>query len=101
MEKLRGLSLFANVGIAEAYLADIGVKICLANEIDKDRARFYQEVYQDVNMICGDITQDDVRNKIVDEAIKQRVDFVIATPPWFPDSNTAGTSIPSNTSGRV
>jgi len=81
MEKLRGLSLFANVGIAEAYLADIGVKICLANEIDKDRARFYQEVYQDVNMICGDITQDDVRNKIVDEAIKQRVDFVIATPP--------------------
>ena len=44
MNKLIGLSLFANVGIAEAYMKEIGVDIVLANEIDTDRARFYQDV---------------------------------------------------------
>ena len=43
--RLNGLSLFANVGIAEAYLKDVGIDIVLANEIDEKRARFYQEVY--------------------------------------------------------
>jgi len=81
MSKLRGLSLFANVGIAEAYMKDIGVDILLANEIDEERARFYQTVYPDTHMVCGDITDDVIRNQIVDEAIKQRIDFVIATPP--------------------
>lgn len=38
MAKLRGLSLFANVGIAEAYMKNIGVDIVLANEIDIDRS---------------------------------------------------------------
>jgi DNA (cytosine-5)-methyltransferase 1 len=34
MAKLKGLSLFANVGIAEAYMKDIGVDIKIANEIE-------------------------------------------------------------------
>lgn len=81
MSNLRGLSLFANVGIAEAYMKDIGVDIILANEIDKDRAHFYQDVYKDTHMVCGDITDDEVREGIVNEAIQKNVDFVIATPP--------------------
>ncbi len=81
MSKLRGLSLFANVGIAEAFLDEIGVDIKIANEIDKERARFYQDVYPNTNMICGDITEDSTRDLIVDLAIKEGVDFVIATPP--------------------
>lgn len=81
MSNLRGLSLFANVGIAEAYMKDIGVDIILANEIDKDRAHFYQDVYKDTHMVCGDITDDEVREGIVNEAIQKKVDFVIATPP--------------------
>lgn len=81
MSKLRGLSLFASVGIAEAYMKDIGVDILLANEINEERARFYQEIYPDTHMICGDITDDKVRDQIIDEAIERHVDFVIATPP--------------------
>lgn len=81
MSKLRGLSLFANVGIAEAFLDEIGVDIKIANEIDKERARFYQDVYPNTNMICGDITEDSTRDLIIDLAIKEGVDFVIATPP--------------------
>lgn len=81
MAKIKGLSLFANVGIAEAYLEQIGIDIVLANEIDANRARFYQDVYKKAHMVCGDITDDAVRSLIVDEAINQGVDLVMATPP--------------------
>jgi len=81
MSKLKGLSLFANVGIAEAYMSDLGVDIKIANEIDVERARFYQDVYPDTHMICGDITDDATRTQIVNEAIECGVDFLIATPP--------------------
>lgn len=81
MAKLNGLSLFANVGIAEAYMEELGIDIRIANEIDADRARFYRDVYPNTNMICGDITDDKTRTQIVDEAIALGVDFIIATPP--------------------
>ncbi len=81
MGKLKGLSLFANVGIAEAYMQDLGIDIKIANEIDPKRARFYQDVYPDTHMICGDITEEKTRESIVREAIKEEVDFVMATPP--------------------
>lgn len=81
MSKLRGLSLFANVGIAEAYLESIGIDICIANEIDPIRAKFYQDVYPKTHMVCGDITDDKIRTAIIDEAIQKGVDFIMATPP--------------------
>ena len=81
MARITGLSLFANVGIAEAMFKDIGVNIVLANEIDEKRAKFYQEVYSDAEVICGDITDDAVRDRIVSRAIELGVNFVIATPP--------------------
>lgn len=81
MKKLNGLSLFANVGIAEAYLEELGVDIVVANEIDEDRARFYQDVYPKTHMICGDVTDDEIRDAIIKESIEKHVDFIIATPP--------------------
>lgn len=81
MSKLKGLSLFANVGIAEAYLESIGVDICVANEIDEVRARFYQDVYPKTHMVCGDITDEETRTSIIEESIEKGVDFIIATPP--------------------
>ena len=79
--RLNGLSLFSNVGIAEAYLKDVGIDIVLANEIDEKRAKFYQEVYSDAHMICGDITDQTTRGEIIKEAIQKNVEFIIATPP--------------------
>lgn len=81
MNKLTGLSLFANVGVAEAYLEEIGVNIVLANELIAERARFYSDVYPNAEMICGDITDDTTRSEIVAKAISKQVDFIIATPP--------------------
>ncbi len=79
--EIRGLSLFANVGIAEAMFDSIGVKILVANELIERRAKFYQEVYPESKMICGDITESTVQEQIVQESIKRKVNFVIATPP--------------------
>lgn len=81
MGRIRGLSLFANVGIAEAMFAQIGVDIVLANELIEERARFYQEVYPQSEMICGDITDATIRDLIVEKAIDKKVNFLIATPP--------------------
>ena len=81
MPKLRGISLFANVGIAEACLENLGVDIRIANELLPERARFYQEVYPKSHMICGDITDDAVREELVKEAIAKNINFVMATPP--------------------
>lgn len=81
MKKIIGLSLFANVGIAEAYFKEIGVDIVLANELMPDRARFYSDVYPDTEMLCGDITVEETRTEIVNKAIDKGVNFIIATPP--------------------
>lgn len=82
MKKLRGLSLFSNVGIAEAGLdALYDVEILYANELLKDRAEFYSCVHPKTIMIQGDITNDDTRTQIVNKAIESHVNFILATPP--------------------
>lgn len=81
MKKIKGLSLFANVGVAEAMFESIGVEIVLANELIEKRAKFYSDVYPNAKMICGDITDDAVRTQIVELAIELGVNLIIATPP--------------------
>ena len=81
MPKLRGVSLFANVGVAETYLKEFGVEIVVANELEPKRAEFYSHLYPDTNMIVGDIVNKDISSKIIEECKKKKVDFLIATPP--------------------
>ncbi len=78
---IRALSLFANVGIAEAYLEEIGISVAIANEIDPKRVEFYRHVYPSVNMIQGDITLQETKQHIINECKKEGVDMIIATPP--------------------
>lgn len=79
--KLKGLSLFANVGIAETYLAESGIDIVVANELLEDRANFYKHLYPSVDMVVGDITDENVFNDVMARAKEKEVDFIIATPP--------------------
>jgi DNA (cytosine-5)-methyltransferase 1 len=81
MEEIRGLSLFANVGVAEAHFAEIGINMKLANEINEKRAKFYQDVYPETEMICGDITSPEIMAEIVLKSINEDINFIIATPP--------------------
>ena len=79
--KIRAVSLFSNVGIAETYFNDVGVSVTVANELVDVRAKFYKHLYPWVEMIVGDITDDAVFNKVIDSAIKSKVEMLIATPP--------------------
>jgi DNA (cytosine-5)-methyltransferase 1 len=81
MGLIKGLSLFANVGIAEAYLEDVGVDILLANEINPQRAELYSYLYPKTEMICGDITDKVVRADVINKSKQYGINFVIATPP--------------------
>ena len=78
---MNGLSLFANVGIAETYLYKEGIDIVVANELLEERAAFYQHLYPECHMICGDITKDEIFNEIITEAKQKNVEFILATPP--------------------
>ena len=78
---MNGLSLFANVGIAETYLKDVGIDIVVANELLEERARFYENIYPDCNMICGDIQEQIVFDSVYEAAKAHDVRFIIATPP--------------------
>lgn len=80
-ETVKAVSLFANVGIAETYLADVGIDVVVANELVEERARFYSHLYPDVNMIVGDITNEVVFSQVIQEAKKEGVEMLIATPP--------------------
>lgn len=79
--RIKALSLFANVGVAESYLHDVGVDVVVANELIEKRARFYRHLYPEVNMITGDITDAEIYNEIIIKARYEGVDFILATPP--------------------
>lgn len=79
--KMKAVSLFANVGVAETYLHELGIDVVIANEIEEERANFYSHLYPKTKMICGDITTKEVQNKILEEAGKYNIDLVMATPP--------------------
>ncbi len=78
---VNALSLFANVGIAETYLKEVGVNVVVANELLADRARFYSHIYPECHMIVGDVKDASIKEQIVSLSQKNNVEFVIATPP--------------------
>ena len=79
--RIRAVSLFANVGIAEAYLSEVGIDVVVANEIEARRVDFYKHVYPDVDMVQGDITLPETKETIIKKCLANNVDMVIATPP--------------------
>lgn len=76
---MKVLSLFANIGVAEAYLEEDGFDVVVANELDPKRASLYQQIYPKTKMICGDITNPEVYRTVIENS--QGVDIVMATPP--------------------
>jgi len=78
---MKALSLFANVGIAETYLSELGLDVVVANELEEKRAEFYRHLYPECNMICGDITDKKVFATIIEKSRQEGVEFLLATPP--------------------
>lgn len=78
--KLIGLSLFSSAGVAELNLKE-RIKFVLANELLPVRCKVHKYWYPDTEMICGDITADEIKGCIIKKALDKKVDFVLATPP--------------------
>lgn len=81
IKKINALSLFASAGIGEFYLKDISINVKVANELLKNRSEVYQKLYPKSKMICGDITDSKIYNKVIKSAKKEKCNLVIATPP--------------------
>ena len=86
---LVGVSLFANIGVAEAYLDSIDCKIVLANEIEASRAQLYSQIYPNVEMLIGDICDEEVRNRLVQKSAAYGVDLREPLKPIVPADDHA------------
>lgn len=79
---MRILSLFANIGVAEARLHEVdGVDVVVANELLQRRATLYQRIYPNSSMICGNILDAKVYESIIKTSRERHVDVIMATPP--------------------
>lgn len=79
---MRILSLFANIGVAEARLHEVdGVNVVVANELLQRRATLYQRIYPNSSMICGNILDTKVYDSIIKTSRERHVDVIMATPP--------------------
>lgn len=76
------LSLFANIGVAEARFNELhNVHVAVANELIARRASLYSQVYPNTNMICGNILDKNIYKQIIDASKIAGVDVIMATPP--------------------
>ncbi len=80
MSKLKGISLFSSAGIAETYYNDIAIDIVVANELLEKRVKLYKHFHPTTNILCGDIQNDAIKDKIL-SSITEDIELLIATPP--------------------
>ena len=80
-KKIKAISLFSSAGIGELLLPKDKIEVIAANELLKARAECYSFFYPNTNMICGDITSIEIKNKIINIANQNDVKLLIATPP--------------------
>ena len=80
-KKFKVLSLFASAGIAEFGFNKNKYDVVLANELIPYRVITHEYWHKKTNVISGDITDEDIKNEIVNKSKKKKVDFIFATPP--------------------
>ena len=79
--KIKGMSLFSGGGIGEMSLSETNVYIIIAIELLPKRCEFYKFYNPDADVVCGDITKKEIKDKLIVKAINEKVDFIMATPP--------------------
>lgn len=79
-KRMTGLSLFASAGVAELNLSPY-INFVLANELLPIRGKVHEFWHPNAEMICGDITDDTIKQTLIDKSIINNVNFILATPP--------------------
>lgn len=77
---MNGLSLFASAGIAEMNLGKY-INFSLANELLPIRCKVHGFWHPKAEVICGNITEEKVKETIIRKSIENKIDFILATPP--------------------
>ena len=67
-KRLKGISLFASAGIGETYFKEAGIDIVVSNELLEKRADLYRAIAPETTVVCGDITNEEVFEKIAEVA---------------------------------
>ena len=78
---MNGASLFCSAGIAETYLANVGIDIVVASELLQKRCDLHRYLYPTCDIICGDITRTEIFKEVEDKIISNQCKFLLATPP--------------------
>lgn len=78
---MNGVSLFSSAGIAEYYIEDCGINMKVSSEIIPKRCELHRWLYPNCEMIQGDITDENIFNKIKEKTIQNNCKFLLATPP--------------------
>ncbi len=95
-------SLFQNVGIGEYYLRKcLGLIGAVGNEIIKKRAQWAKEIYPDCEIVCGDIWDKDVFDKLVKLHKEKGCTGVLASPPCQSYSLSNSRRNPSDERGHL
>lgn len=81
MLNYRALSLFSSAGIAETYFERHGIHVRVASELLEERAKLYRQMYPDVHMFQGDLTDTIFFNEVMNAAKEEKCNFLLATPP--------------------
>ena len=81
MNKINAISLFSSAGIGELLLKNTSVNVLLANELIQKRADCYSFLHKDSKMLCGDIRDIEIKDKIINFSKENNVKMLIATPP--------------------
>ena len=80
-KKMNAFSLFSSAVIGELRVHKDKVAVIAANELVKQRAECYSFFYPETRMICGDITDNEIKNEIINIANESKAELLIATPP--------------------
>ena len=81
IRNINAVTLFSSIGICEYYLKDIGINVVLSNELKPSRANAYKTLYPEVEMVCGDITEEKIQKEIIEKCAGHDIRLLIATPP--------------------
>lgn len=73
-------SLFQSCGIGEYYLKQLGLVGAVSNELLSKRAKWAKEIYPECEVVCGDIWNKDVFDKLVQLHKEKGCTGVMASP---------------------
>ena len=79
---MQGLSLFASAGIAEMNLGKY-INFVLANELLPIRSKVHRFWHPKAEMICGDITDDKIKENIIEKSVLEVNDLFITPNEVF------------------